>query len=280
MTDSFGLADSTSDEVVVTVTNNAPMADAGSDQNVIASTLVTLDGSGSSDPDNHLPLNYAWTQTGGPAVTLSGANTANPTFTAPSSKATLTFSLIVTDSLGLAAPASDEVVVTIGTLNFYLPLIFNGASTLPDLVIDDLSAGSGGVSVTIRNTGNAPVSDAFWLDVYFNPSQTPALNKPWDAIASHGAVWGVTGVTLDPGESLTLTSGGAYYFANKSSASFPAGAQVYAYVDSINYSTSYGNVQESNEGNNLSGPVVSTTAASELQTAAAGKPSREGLPKR
>ena len=36
----------------------------------------------------------------GPAVTLSGANTATPSFTAPTGPATLTFQLTVTDNDG------------------------------------------------------------------------------------------------------------------------------------------------------------------------------------
>jgi hypothetical protein len=87
---------------------------------------------------------------------------------------------------------------------------------------------------------------------------------------------------LTPGGTLTLTIGDAYYFASQSSPlPFPTGAQVYGFVDSVNYSTTYGNVQESNEGNNLFGPVVSTaTADSGPQTTAGDEPSREGLPER
>lgn len=139
----------------------------------------------------------------------------------------------------------------------YLPFIGKAASPGCDLVTDEVNAGSGGITVKIRNQGRIAVTDSFWLDVYFNPSQTPAVNRPWDTIAPAGAVWGVTR-TLAPGESLTLTSGGAYYSASHSSASFPAGAQLYALVDSINFSTTYGNVREDNESNNLFGPVVST----------------------
>ena len=38
---------------------------------------VTLDGTGSTDPDGD-PLTYSWAQTAGPTVTLTGANTASP----------------------------------------------------------------------------------------------------------------------------------------------------------------------------------------------------------
>jgi hypothetical protein len=42
---------------------------------------------------------------------------------APNSAVTLTFSLTVTDSLGLASSMPDEVAVTVGRLHTYLPLI-------------------------------------------------------------------------------------------------------------------------------------------------------------
>lgn len=76
---------------------------------------------------------------------------------------------------------------------------------------------------------------------------------------------------------MTLTVGGPYYVGRSST--FPAGAKVYAYVDSINYATSYGNVQESNEANNVLGPVNSLAAGS-LPAGAAAAPTAEGLPER
>ena len=123
VTDSLGLPDPTPDVVVVTVINLAPVADAGSDQNVDINVLVTLDGSGSSDPDGNLPLTYYWKQTGGQVVTLSNPEAIAPTFTAPPDPVVLTFTLTVTDSLGLADPTPDEVVVTIQPYRIYLPLV-------------------------------------------------------------------------------------------------------------------------------------------------------------
>ncbi|MCJ7499713.1 PKD domain-containing protein [bacterium] len=122
VTNSLGLP-SVPDTVVITVTNQQPVADAGLDQSVYTNAPVTLDGSGSSDPDGDLPLTYGWTQTGGPAITLSSQTFVSPTFTAPSDPVELTFTLVVTDSLGLATLTSDEVVITVQPYHVYIPLV-------------------------------------------------------------------------------------------------------------------------------------------------------------
>jgi len=80
-----------------------PIAVAGTNQFVDEKTLVTLDGSGSVDPDG-AHLDYFWKQqTTGTLVALSDSKAAKPTFTAPetgSNGETLTFDLTVTDADG------------------------------------------------------------------------------------------------------------------------------------------------------------------------------------
>jgi hypothetical protein len=56
----------------------APVADAGPDQTVVRGRAVTVDGSASVAAES-----YAWRQVSGPAVTLTGATAAKPTFTYP-----------------------------------------------------------------------------------------------------------------------------------------------------------------------------------------------------
>ncbi|MDF1513688.1 MAG: PKD domain-containing protein, partial [Anaerolineae bacterium] len=71
--------------------------------------LVTLDGSGSSDPNGD-PLTYLWEQTGGEAVTFA-PDLMITNFTAPLSSGPLTFTLTVINTAGLSG--TDSVVVNV-----------------------------------------------------------------------------------------------------------------------------------------------------------------------
>jgi len=93
----------------------APFADAGPDQVVNEGELaVILDGGGSSDEPPGMVVGYAWTQTAGPAVTLSDATAALPEFTAPFviSDEVLRFSLVVTDDFD-GPSSADTVAITV-----------------------------------------------------------------------------------------------------------------------------------------------------------------------
>ena len=134
-------ADSADLTVRLANVNEAPRADAGQDQiGVVGGARVTLSGSG-TDPDAGDTLTYAWTQTGDPQVSLSGADTETATFTAPTglmSDATLVFRLRVTDAQGLSH--EDSVSVTV-------------ARTLPPLTAsfeNEPPAHDGSTAFTVR----------------------------------------------------------------------------------------------------------------------------------
>src|SRR5690606_7903465 len=103
------------------ILNAAPTSEAGPDQTVAAFETVTLDGTGSTDPDGDV-TGYSWTQTDGPTVTLSSATAAQPTFTAPgtTSGTSLTFSLVVTDNLSGTSTNTSEVTITVNTAESFV----------------------------------------------------------------------------------------------------------------------------------------------------------------
>ncbi|MBI2384239.1 MAG: tandem-95 repeat protein, partial [Gammaproteobacteria bacterium] len=94
--------------------NRLPAAEAGPALTADEGERVMLAGSG-ADEDGSI-VGYRWRQTGGPAVTLSGANTATPEFRAPAvdgaPSVELRFALVVLDNDG-GASAADEVVVAV-----------------------------------------------------------------------------------------------------------------------------------------------------------------------
>ena len=115
----YRVHDGTADSEVATVTiavgavNDAPTADAGTDQIVAEEAAVQLSGSG-TDPEGEV-LTYQWSQVSGSTVALSEATSTVPAFTAPTqltADATLVFELVVTDASG-AVSAPDAVTITV-----------------------------------------------------------------------------------------------------------------------------------------------------------------------
>ena len=102
--------------VTAATANAAPVANAGSAQNVLTGTTVTLDGSASSDANND-SLTYSWTLTNKPAgsaAALAGATLAKPTFTADL-PGNYIAALTVND--GLVDSASSTVTLTATVAN-------------------------------------------------------------------------------------------------------------------------------------------------------------------
>ena len=107
---------SQSDQVVITLkqSNQAPTAQADIDQTIDEGVLVTLNGTGSSDPDGDA-LIYSWVAPSG--ITLSSATASKPTFTAPEvmTNQNYTFSLTVND--GTTNSIADQVIITVRQVN-------------------------------------------------------------------------------------------------------------------------------------------------------------------
>ncbi len=98
--------------VNVSSVNVAPTAYAGPDQTVLSGATVTLDGTGSMDPDDGI-ASIRWSQISGTPVTLSDPAALTPNFTAPSVKKSesLGFELTITDTGGLVS--QDTCLVTV-----------------------------------------------------------------------------------------------------------------------------------------------------------------------
>ena len=98
-------------QVTVTSTNQAPLADAGPAQRAAAGSLVVLDASRSTDPEDGA-LAFRWRQVGGHPVQLSDPNAAKASFTAPASEAPAAFAFEVVVGDGeLESVASVPVLV-------------------------------------------------------------------------------------------------------------------------------------------------------------------------
>ncbi|MBN1934173.1 MAG: hypothetical protein JW934_05895 [Anaerolineae bacterium] len=152
-----------------------------------------------------------------------------------------------------------------GTWRVHLPVVVNNYLSAPDLIVEAIQVVGSDIRVTIKNQGNAAVTDEFWVDLYIDPRAAPAApNQVWQFLGEQGLAWGVT-QPLAPGESLTLNAAQADPAQSKFSGSLPAGTVLYAQVDSAHAGTTYGGVLESHEitggvYNNVLGPVISASS--------------------
>ncbi|HSZ34035.1 MAG TPA: PKD domain-containing protein, partial [Puia sp.] len=95
---------------VLAAPNQAPIANAGTDQTIsLPTTSVSLDGTKSHDPDGTIS-SYRWTEISGNPVTIVNSTTATPTVTGLSA-GTFVMQLIVTDNEG--ATGTDNVTITV-----------------------------------------------------------------------------------------------------------------------------------------------------------------------
>jgi PKD domain len=96
------------------IANSEPEADSGGDKEAVIGEQVTLDGSGSQDPDpDGKIILYKWEQTDGPSVGLQGSNQPVVSFSVPKVEedTTFEFTLTVTDDEGAESEDGAEVQV-------------------------------------------------------------------------------------------------------------------------------------------------------------------------
>ncbi|WP_162617697.1 PKD domain-containing protein [Yoonia maritima] len=236
-----GIDNSTASTVTVTVAapaNTAPTADAGTAQNVASGASVTLDGTGSDAQDAGQTLTYAWSQIGTPAVTLSDATAASPSFTAPTLAAgdadvVLTFSLTVND--GIDNSTASTVTVTVAA----------PANTAPTADAGTAQNVASGASVTLDGTGSDAQDAGQTLTYAWSQIGTPAVTLS-DATAASPSF---TAPTLAAGDadvvltfSLTVNDG-----IDNSTASTVT-VTVAAPIDSTNPSVTLSGMPESHDG--------------------------------
>ena len=113
-----GALSSTTSTVTITAANAnlAPVADAGTAQNVLVGATTTLNGANSSDANGDA-ITYAWSMTSKPSgstAALANASTVNPTFAADIA-GSYVLSLVVSD--GSLSSAASTVTITASTAN-------------------------------------------------------------------------------------------------------------------------------------------------------------------
>ena len=222
--------------VAITGSAQAPIAvvaQAGPDQTVSAGQSVTLDGSASIAAKT-----YAWTSADG--ISLTGANTANPTFTAPAASATpLSFTLTVTGATGTSSatvfvtvnPASnavanagpDQAAVQRGTKVTLDGRLSTGAATY--LWTQVVAAGD----PTATLTGASTAQPTFTFPLYKFPATSGALTFNLHVTSPNGTSTDDQVKVAPSADTVTIAK--ALYTASKKewridgTSSVPAGGQ-------------------------------------------------------
>ncbi|MEN0045506.1 MAG: 3-coathanger stack domain-containing protein [Bacteroidota bacterium] len=147
---SFGFLGSTG-------SNQAPIADAGIDQEVISGDFVQLDGTASSDPDGNT-ITYDWLSLDG--VILTDPMTAQPSFTAPDVLARKFFRFELTVSDGQEMDM-DTVVVQVTSTRWVVTPLSNSATFVGTAQLDGIDAAVGDLVAAFANGTARAVDTVF-----------------------------------------------------------------------------------------------------------------------
>lgn len=148
--DSEGKSVSVTTDVSIEEATSAPRANAGEDQRVPEDSMVTLDASATTDPDEGDQLRFEWTQVSGPSVLLDDNLSSTPVFLAPmvAEDTQIRFRLTVTDANGNTGSDFIDVIAE---------NVFYSSLRISDSLLDFGTSGVGqpvSKTVTISNQGN------------------------------------------------------------------------------------------------------------------------------
>jgi|GEM_PF-1028558 len=193
----------TSNAITMTV-NNPPVANAGPNQTVYSGTLVTLDGSASTDINGD-SLSFHWSAPQG--ITLSDSTAILPTFIPPVFCITKTYNFILTVNDGMYNSTPDNVIITATAAP---PDI----SVYPSNLTDTLVSGSTSIKgLKVKNTGSCNLtfmlsSPASWLVILpnfgtVNPGDSVNMDVHFNAANLNTGIYNseITINTNDPDES-------------------------------------------------------------------------------
>ena len=143
------------DDILITVSRPIFTVNAGFDQTAAPGDTITLTGSAA----NALGApTYEWSQTSGPSVTLSGANTLTASFTAPEATpgARLAFDLYAQDSAG--ERVKDSVAVTLRPQRAQSQSVTPLDQNLLDLIRTLLGDTGGTMNISVASDGTITIT--------------------------------------------------------------------------------------------------------------------------
>jgi len=158
-----------------------PIADAGPSLTLFSGEDAVLDGTGSSDQDGD-SLSYHWSQKSGPTVSLSNAQSAHPSFTAPvvSALTTLKFQLIVNDGHADSDP-STVIVTVVRRPNIQIDIL---PGVYPNVIYKNRPNEL--IPVAILGSNSLSVSDINLSSLRFGPNSAIAKSTEFKDVNGDG----------------------------------------------------------------------------------------------
>ena len=171
-----GTVDSPADTVTITTTNTTPVANAGPDQiGVPVSSIVTLDGSASSDADGHaLTFHWSLSRPVGSGAVLDNPTAVSPTFSADVA-GDYVAQLIVNDGFSDSAPDTALVQVVAAALPVVSIATTDGSAS---------EAGPDTGTFTLSRTGATTNA----LTVFFGISGSATNGIDYESIVSSAVI--------------------------------------------------------------------------------------------